>query len=197
MSRHPNKLSVELIHWNTDTDIRTGCWNWIGSLQTCGYGQIKINGNNWTSHRASWVAHNGAIPNGMHVLHHCDNPKCCNPKHLYLGSHQDNMRDKLQRGRQSKRPGHKLTLSQVLEIKTSSESVRTIAAQYGVSRSHVYAIRGKYPAHVRNGSEREHRKCEIISHMRTTSVASSFEQTLKIVNDFANDGMKYNSTDVP
>lgn len=99
MSRYPNKLSKELIRRNVLKQDAEDCWDWIGSLQTSGYGQIKIDGKNWTAHRASWVAHNGPIHDDLQVLHHCDNTKCCNPEHLYLGHRSDNMKDMIRRGR--------------------------------------------------------------------------------------------------
>ena len=75
------------------------CWEWKASLDGKGYGQIK----NWNSmsraHRISWEFYCGEIPDGMHILHECDNPKCVNPNHLFLGTHQDNMRDMNEKGR--------------------------------------------------------------------------------------------------
>lgn len=98
-----NKLCPELIRRKTAVDPETGCWNWMGSLQTCGYGQIRIGGSiSQLAHRLSWIAHRGPLPSGLHVLHHCDNPKCCNPDHLYLGTHLDNMRDMNSRKRRRK-----------------------------------------------------------------------------------------------
>jgi hypothetical protein len=103
MSRHANKLSIEFVKSKITINQETNCWDWIGSLQTSGYGQVKEAGKNWTAHRASWVAHHGAIADGKQVLHHCDNPRCCNPEHMYLGSVQDNVNDKMRRGRHVKR----------------------------------------------------------------------------------------------
>src|SRR3990170_3622397 len=75
------------------------CWNWLGPLgpgvKTHRYGsypQVSYLDRVTGSHRAAWILTNGQIPGGKHVLHTCDNVLCCNPDHLYIGTHQDNMR---------------------------------------------------------------------------------------------------------
>ena len=78
---------------------RDGCWGWRGSLQTQGYGQIQVNRILWLAHRLSWTLFRGPIPEGLNVLHSCDNPECSNPDHLFLGTHQDNMKDKMDKRR--------------------------------------------------------------------------------------------------
>jgi len=78
------------------------CWNWTGAIFAKGYGLLGYNGHNFTVHRFSWVIHNGPIPDNKWVLHHCDNPKCVKPEHLYLGTAQDNADDMVARGRQRK-----------------------------------------------------------------------------------------------
>lgn len=74
------------------------CWTWTGSTAK-GYGQIKIEGDVLRAHRVAFEMFNGPLPDGMHALHTCDNPLCCNPRHLWAGSHLDNMRDKSAKGR--------------------------------------------------------------------------------------------------
>lgn len=96
-----------------------GCWEWTGFLDNKGYGRMNVartTGVGRTSqgaHRVSWVIENGPIPNGLHVLHSCDNPKCVNPGHLRLGTHQDNMKDASERGRYPRRKGSDSPVSKI------------------------------------------------------------------------------------
>jgi len=75
------------------------CWEWFGAHDHFGYGHLKILGKLVSSHRLSWVLHKGKIPLNMCVLHRCDNPKCINPDHLFLGTKKDNNLDKETKGR--------------------------------------------------------------------------------------------------
>jgi hypothetical protein len=76
------------------------CWPWLASLATGGYGQIAMgHAHPVHAHRVAWQIANGAIPAGMHVLHTCDNRLCCNPSHLFLGTNDDNIRDRMRKGR--------------------------------------------------------------------------------------------------
>ena len=80
------------------------CWEWIGSKYTVGYGQfsIPVDGRNRTmvgAHRFAWALAFGKTPKGMFVCHHCDNPPCVRPDHLFLGTHTENIRDMLRKGR--------------------------------------------------------------------------------------------------
>ncbi len=67
------------------------CWEWEGARTKAGYGAIRINGQVWLSHRISWALANGPIPNGLYILHKCDNPGCVNPEHLWAGTQSDNL----------------------------------------------------------------------------------------------------------
>ncbi len=79
------------------------CWEWLGGLRD-GYGITKAGNGTQTrnAHRVSWMLCRGAIPNGLLVLHRCDNPKCVKPSHLFLGTIADNMADRDAKGRQAK-----------------------------------------------------------------------------------------------
>ena len=82
--------------WEAVTE--SGCWIWTGAAGR--YGKFAITpGNACDAHRASWILHNGTIPNGMRVLHRCDVPLCVNPAHLFLGSAKENTLDMIQKGR--------------------------------------------------------------------------------------------------
>ena len=83
-------------------DKTYGCWNWIAHKNPAGYGRITVNRKDYTAHRMSWILHKGAIPGGLFVCHHCDNPACCNPNHLFIGTNRDNRRDSVKKGRQHK-----------------------------------------------------------------------------------------------
>lgn len=110
-----NKLEVQ-------RDYETPCWEYQGSLDKDGYGRLCIQGK-WTkTHRLAYIEFVGAISEGLQVLHKCDNPKCFNPDHLFLGTTQDNVDDMVKKGRGakgSKVGNSKLTESVVKEILTT------------------------------------------------------------------------------
>lgn len=83
------------------------CWPWSGASLPRGYGKITdVAGRTLLAHRVAWELEHGEIPAGMLVLHHCDNPRCCNPAHLYVGTYADNSADALSRGRMPRGDGH-------------------------------------------------------------------------------------------
>ena len=107
--------------------------------------------------RAVWEECFGPIPKGLFVLHKCDNPKCVNPEHLFLGTQKDNMEDKTRKGRQARGTRHgmaKLGESQVLAIRKSRGSATAIAVQFGVSATHVGRIRSGRSWATEEGEER-------------------------------------------
>lgn len=140
-----------------------GCWIWTGCRCNRGYGQIGTGGKtaHTTAHRVSYELNKGPIPDGMHVLHSCDNPPCVRPDHLFLGTHTDNMRDMWakQRGRcdgagkvGSKNPRSVLTEEVVAEIRrmaTSGAKHKAIAEIFGVTRQAIsYVVRRETWKHV-------------------------------------------------
>jgi len=131
----------------------SGCWEWNGSLNNMGYGQIV--GDEpvrrlWLAHRAAFALENGPIPEGFIVCHRCDNPPCVNPGHLFLGTMKDNSQDMARKGRTGVRP--KLSHDQVVDIRSQYKTFRTpglrgvfsnateLADEFGVSRDYIKAI---------------------------------------------------------
>jgi hypothetical protein len=108
-------------------------------------------------HRASWAVYRGRIPNGLLVLHRCDNERCANPDHLFLGTNKDNTRDMMRKGRlnppRGERAGNaKLTADQVRAIRTDPRSLRLTAMAYGVSGAAIQSIRSRRNwAHIDGG----------------------------------------------
>jgi HNH endonuclease len=80
-------------------DKSDNCWEWTASTTKQGYGHLTFRYRTLYAHRAMWECINGEIPDGLDVLHKCDNPPCVNPDHLFLGTHQDNMKDRDLKGR--------------------------------------------------------------------------------------------------
>lgn len=76
-----------------------GCWEFDGAKLPNGYGKIGRNNKTWLAHRYSYTIHVGEIPANMYVCHKCDNRKCINPDHLFLGTHKDNTQDMIQKNR--------------------------------------------------------------------------------------------------
>ena len=95
----PNKVSgrEKFPHYYA-VDEATGCWNWTRSLSNKGYGYFRRDGHE-LAHRWSYGTFVGPIPPKMFVLHHCDNPRCVNPDHLFLGTNHDNILDMVAKGR--------------------------------------------------------------------------------------------------
>jgi len=121
----------------------SGCWLWVGTKNKKGYGGMRLHGKMEKAHRVSWLIFWGAIPKGKHVLHHCDNPGCVNPTHLFLGTNADNMRDKTKKGRQAK----KLTDEEVKEIRHMHKrgvAQKVIAKTYNCVPSNIsYIVNNK------------------------------------------------------
>lgn len=121
------------------------CWEWQ-SRRIKGYGAFTYrHGKYEYAHRFAYKIVNGTIPRGMGVLHKCDNPPCCNPSHLFLGTQSDNLHDMAQKGRNAKgeRSGTaKLTKSDVIEIRSTypSKTMQVLADRYGVTLSTISKI---------------------------------------------------------
>lgn len=126
------------------------CWIWTAYANEDGYGITSFRGRLMGAHRASWIIHYGDIPEDMRVLHHCDNPPCVNPEHLFLGTQLDNMRDCAAKGRirsgekrGENNPISPLKNADVFEIRRLAMTGRTrieIAKEFGVCRQSIDAI---------------------------------------------------------
>ena len=130
------------------------CWLWQGTRMPFGYGLTGgLNGVTTTAHRVAWAIVYGTVPEGMFVLHKCDNPPCVNPNHLYAGTQKDNARDAIERGRFTyavspcgiDHPGAKLTEADVIQIRRLAEqgcySQKSIGGWFGISATMVCYIK--------------------------------------------------------
>ena len=123
------------------------CINWQGALSH-GYGWMTIHGKQVRAHRFYYEKYVGPIPDGMEVCHHCDNPRCINTNHLFVGTHQDNMRDARLKGRFKSGAGelnHRAKLSQeqvdlIRARATLGENQRWLAVEYGVGKIQINRI---------------------------------------------------------
>jgi hypothetical protein len=142
--------------------INGDCWEWKSSLYPNGYGQVWFEGRKQLAHRVVYELVIGPIPegegpHGTCVCHRCDNRKCVNPKHLFLGSQKENVRDRDEKGRAARLKGEahgraKLTADQVREIRrlrAEGLTLKIIADMFGVHLSQISnVVRGKQWAHL-------------------------------------------------
>lgn len=122
------------------------CWPWKKSTNKFGHGHFRMDGVVFMAHRLAYFLSNGKLHPDDVVRHTCDTPSCCNPKHLIIGSHADNVADRVSRGRSASgtRNGRsKLTEQQVLKIFHDTRSSTVIANEYGVDGSIVRLIKKK------------------------------------------------------
>ncbi len=133
-------------HINKKSDIE--CWEWMGVKDKNGYGRIRINKKMYSSHRIIYELICGPIPESICVCHSCDNPSCCNPNHLFLGSQSDNIKDMIIKGRWRKannfkelNGAHKLTQQQVNKIRnlysTSLYTYKELAIKFKMCKESI------------------------------------------------------------
>jgi hypothetical protein len=117
------------------------CWPWLGYKDERGYAKFRFDGRMHQAHRLAKKFAGDDVPDGMVVCHHCDSPSCCNPFHMFVGTHAENSRDMAMKGRGGNTVPHTLSEADVLAIRASSGSARDIAAAFGVTPTHVRSIR--------------------------------------------------------
>lgn len=128
-----------------DKNLESGCWEWTAQIAPNGYGRFYTD-KNTSAHRASWEIHYGKIPKRMLVCHRCDNKKCVNPKHLFVGTNKDNLEDMRIKGRSlrgEKNTGSKLNRSQVKQIRAMLNkgiNQEQIAREFEVAKNTVSRI---------------------------------------------------------
>jgi hypothetical protein len=128
-------------------DIRDffSCWDWKGDFSTNGYGRFRFFNNGKRigikPHRISFTLFNSQeIPNGLIICHHCDNKKCCNPSHLFIGTHKDNSDDKIKKGRGTayRYSMDWETLERLDNDRKNGMTKKELSAKYGISTTHMY-----------------------------------------------------------
>lgn len=138
----------------TKVDKSGNCWEWTAYRDGLGYGFFRMTPAEpmWRAHRAAWTLVNGPIPEGMVVCHRCDNPPCVRIDHLFLGTNQDNVDDRVAKGRSSRQvphfgeasPNAKLTAAQVYEIRrryaAGGVGQRELGEKFGISQTHIGRI---------------------------------------------------------
>ena len=124
-----------------------GCWEWTGVKLPKGYGHMGIpGGKSLYAHRLSYMLHIGEIPDGLFVLHKCDNPSCVRPSHLFLGTAADNSRDMVRKGRSrsgEKHPRSTLREIDVVEMRRlygGGKRICDLAKMFGIGRPAVHQI---------------------------------------------------------
>lgn len=130
-------------------DKTDGCWLWTASTTAKGYGQLQVRpGVMSSAHRYSYTIHNGVIPDGLHILHTCDNPRCVRPDHLFLGTNKDNSRDMVAKGRCNPPKGVRASNAQLTDalvrlIRVSPLSARELAETLDVTTTAIYLVRNR------------------------------------------------------
>lgn len=122
-----------------------GCWIWVGADNGRGYGKVYVGGGKYVqAHRAFYEVFKGETPGKLFVCHSCDNRSCVNPNHLFLGTHDDNMRDCFLKGRKARGErlrNSKLTESDVHRVLNATGSFSQISALTGIPKATVRRIK--------------------------------------------------------
>jgi hypothetical protein len=140
--------NIESIQQKCAMEPMSGCWIWTGDSTTRGYGMMShsdgVKGHKEYVHRVTYALTFGEIADGLQALHRCDNPSCCNPHHLFLGTQQDNMDDMLIKGRRprgAQSTSSKLTAEQVAYIRSSKKTGSDLCQELRISTGQISRIR--------------------------------------------------------
>lgn len=145
--------------WSRVDRSQEGCWEWQAGKTAAGYGEFMFQRKMYYAHRAAWILSCGDIPDGKCVRHKCDNPACCRPDHLELGTQNDNVQDMMSRGRGRKAVGNQNARSklnptkvrQVRRMRRQGKTLKQIAEAMGVNDKTIHAIvTGKTWKHVKD-----------------------------------------------
>jgi hypothetical protein len=135
-----------LMDFWSHVQLPDGCWVWGAATFDTGYGMFSAGEKTVRTHRYVWEAIYGPIPDGLDVCHHCDNPPCVRPDHLFLGTDQTNTDDKVAKRRHGfgeNHPGAKLSDAQVAEIRArraAGERPYKLAKEFGVTYVHIWTL---------------------------------------------------------
>lgn len=143
-SNHLFESAAKKIEAYSEAIPECGCWIWTKATVAFGHGRTRWNGEQQLAHRLSYKTFVGAIPDDMCVLHRCDVPQCVNPHHLFLGTHAENVADKVKKMRHNfgdRNGRRKLVAKSVVEIRTSNCSARELSEKFGVSEPHIMRIK--------------------------------------------------------
>lgn len=125
------------------------CWLWTAATTNGGYGVVNHRGVISRAHRLAWEWENGPVPTGMQMCHHCDNPKCVRPSHLFIGTAKENMEDMARKGRSNAPKGERCYTAKISDAEATDIrqrfaaggiSKKRLAEEYGLHSSHVGRI---------------------------------------------------------
>lgn len=145
-----NEYELPKNRFNRKFDVmENDCWEWNGYIGSRGYGQICIDYKTKLAHRFSWELHFGDIPKRMHVCHKCDNRKCVNPEHLFIGTQKENILDMVRKGRSNKAKAEKcgrakLSKDEVIKIRgllSNGISISQISKDFNMTLANIWNIK--------------------------------------------------------